>query len=60
MLCLRPATDVRTDDPNGAGQVPGFATWIKRKLYEFSTYVGYKVANLKFDKKAGALLLEGP
>ena len=27
------------------------ATWIKRKLYEFSTYVGYKVANLKFDKK---------
>ena len=27
------------------------ATWIKRKLYEFSTNVGYKVANLKFDKK---------
>lgn len=27
------------------------ATWIKRKLYEFSTYVGYKTANLKFDKK---------
>jgi long-chain acyl-CoA synthetase len=27
------------------------STWIKRKLYEFSTYVGYKVANLKFDKK---------
>jgi long-chain acyl-CoA synthetase len=27
------------------------ATWIKRKIYEFSTYVGYKVANLKFDKK---------
>ena len=27
------------------------ASWIKRKLYEFSTYVGYKVANLKFDKK---------
>ena len=25
--------------------------WLKRKLYEFSTYVGYKVANLKFDKK---------
>jgi long-chain acyl-CoA synthetase len=24
---------------------------IKRKFYEFSTYVGYKVANLKFDKK---------
>ena len=28
------------------------ASWIKRKFYEFSTYVGYKVANLKFDKKA--------
>jgi long-chain acyl-CoA synthetase len=27
------------------------STWIKRKLYEFSTHVGYKVANLKFDKK---------
>ncbi|MFC1882120.1 AMP-binding protein [Thermodesulfobacteriota bacterium] len=27
------------------------AAWIKRKLYEFSTYIGYKVANLKFDKK---------
>ena len=27
------------------------STWIKRKLYEFSTNVGYKVANLKFDKK---------
>ncbi|MGD9084085.1 MAG: AMP-binding protein [Desulfobacterales bacterium] len=27
------------------------STWIKRKFYEFSTYVGYKVANLKFDKK---------
>jgi long-chain acyl-CoA synthetase len=27
------------------------STWIKRKLYEFSTFVGYKVANLKFDKK---------
>ncbi|UCH22166.1 MAG: AMP-binding protein [Deltaproteobacteria bacterium] len=27
------------------------ATWIKRKFYEFSTYVGYKVANLKFEKK---------
>ncbi|MGD8888885.1 MAG: AMP-binding protein [Desulfobacterales bacterium] len=27
------------------------ATWIKRKFYEFSTYIGYKVANLKFDKK---------
>jgi long-chain acyl-CoA synthetase len=28
------------------------STWIKRKFYAFSTYVGYKVANLKFDKKA--------
>jgi len=27
------------------------ASWIKRKFYEFSTSVGYKVANLKFDKK---------
>jgi long-chain acyl-CoA synthetase len=27
------------------------ATWIKRKFYEFSTYVGYKVADLKFGKK---------
>ena len=27
------------------------AAWIKRKFYEFSTSVGYKVANLKFDKK---------
>jgi long-chain acyl-CoA synthetase len=27
------------------------STWIKRKFYEFSTYVGYKVANLKFGKK---------
>ena len=30
------------------------STWIKRKFYEFSTYVGYKVANLKFDKKSVA------
>ncbi|MGW8303264.1 MAG: AMP-binding protein, partial [Desulfobacterales bacterium] len=28
------------------------STWIKRKFYAFSTNVGYKVANLKFDKKA--------
>jgi len=28
------------------------SSWIKRKVYEFSTDVGYKVANLKFDKKA--------
>ncbi|MBN2034060.1 MAG: AMP-binding protein [Deltaproteobacteria bacterium] len=27
------------------------STWIKRKMYEFSTKVGYKVANLKFEKK---------
>ncbi len=27
------------------------ATWIKRKLYELSTKIGYHVANLKFDKK---------
>ena len=27
------------------------ATWIKRKFYEFSTKIGYHVANLKFDKK---------
>jgi long-chain acyl-CoA synthetase len=27
------------------------STWIKRKFYEFSTFIGYKVANLKFDKK---------
>ena len=27
------------------------STWIKRKFYEFSTYIGYKVADLKFDKK---------
>ncbi len=27
------------------------ATWIKRKMYEFSQYVGYKVANMKFDKE---------
>jgi long-chain acyl-CoA synthetase len=28
------------------------ATWIKRKTYEFATRVGYKVANLKFEKKS--------
>lgn len=27
------------------------STWTKRKFYEFSNYVGYKVANAKFDKK---------
>ncbi len=27
------------------------STWTKRKFYEFATKVGYKVANLKFEKK---------
>jgi len=27
------------------------STWIKRKIYEFATKIGYKAANLKFDKK---------
>jgi len=27
------------------------STWIKRKIYDFATKVGYKVANLKFEKK---------
>jgi long-chain acyl-CoA synthetase len=27
------------------------SSWIKRKVYEFSTKVGYKVANLKFKKQ---------
>jgi len=27
------------------------ASWIKRKFYEFSTWIGYKVADLKFAKK---------
>ncbi len=27
------------------------STWTKRKFYEFATWVGYKVANLKFEKK---------
>lgn len=27
------------------------ATWTKRKFYEFSNYLGYKVANRKFDKR---------
>ena len=27
------------------------STWIKRKFFEFSTSIGYKVANLKFEKK---------
>ena len=27
------------------------STWIKRNVYEFATRVGYRVANLKFEKK---------
>jgi len=27
------------------------STWIKRKVYEFATNVGYKAANLRFEKK---------
>jgi long-chain acyl-CoA synthetase len=27
------------------------STWIKRKIYEFATKMGYKAANLRFDKK---------
>ncbi len=27
------------------------STWIKKKIYEFATKVGYKVANLKFEKQ---------
>jgi long-chain acyl-CoA synthetase len=27
------------------------ATWIKRKIYEFGTKIGYKVANLNFEKQ---------
>jgi len=27
------------------------ATWLKRKIYELGTKVGYKVANLKFDRQ---------
>jgi long-chain acyl-CoA synthetase len=27
------------------------STWIKRKVYKFATKIGYKVANLKFDKQ---------
>jgi long-chain acyl-CoA synthetase len=27
------------------------SVWVKRKIYEFATKVGYKVANLKFEKK---------
>lgn len=33
------------------------STWIKRKVYEFATRVGYKAANLKFDKKPVPLSL---
>ena len=27
------------------------STWIKRKVYEFATNIGYKAANLRFEKK---------
>lgn len=27
------------------------ATWIKRKIYEFGTKIGYRMANLQFDKQ---------
>jgi long-chain acyl-CoA synthetase len=27
------------------------STWSKRKIYQFSTKVGYKIANMKFEKK---------
>jgi long-chain acyl-CoA synthetase len=27
------------------------STWIKRNIYNFGTFVGYKVANLKFERK---------
>jgi long-chain acyl-CoA synthetase len=32
------------------------SSWIKRKIYEFSTKVGYKVADLKFKKKPVSIL----
>ena len=28
------------------------STWIKKKVYEFATWVGYRVANLKFEGKS--------
>ena len=34
------------------------STWIKRKIYEFATKVGYKVANIKFEKKHVSLSLK--
>ena len=27
------------------------STWIKRKIYQFATKVGYKIANMRFEKK---------
>ncbi|MCG6880365.1 MAG: AMP-binding protein [Deltaproteobacteria bacterium] len=34
------------------------ATWIKRKIYEFATKIGYKAANLKFEKKPVSFTLK--
>jgi long-chain acyl-CoA synthetase len=34
------------------------ATWIKKNIYEFATKVGYRVANLKFDKRSVPLYLK--
>lgn len=34
------------------------AAWIKRKIYEFATKIGYKVANLKFEKKSVSFYLK--
>jgi long-chain acyl-CoA synthetase len=32
------------------------ATWSKRKMYELATKIGYRVANLKFDRKSVPIL----
>lgn len=34
------------------------AVWIKRKTYEFATRIGYRVANLKFEKKPVPVFLK--
>ena len=34
------------------------STWIKRKIYEFATNVGYKAANLRFDREPVSLGLK--